>query len=265
ARSARFRRLLGGQGVDDELRAVLRTGDRPWGVVSLFRMGGGPPFGTREITLLAGLSTPLADHLRRFARFAGPRSEPGDAPGLLLFDEYGEATSINEEARRYLALLPEGPSQPTALGFRLPIWLIGASLQARAIAHGHDRGSARIRIRTVDGRWLACRASCLSGPGGRPGPTALVIEPAPAADLAVIVTQAYGLTPREFEVARLVARGSATAEIAAALFVSPHTVRGHLKAAFAKTGVSSRGELVARLFTLRPKPAPTGPASWPSS
>ncbi|WP_091094370.1 response regulator transcription factor [Nonomuraea wenchangensis] len=38
-----------------------------------------------------------------------------------------------------------------------------------------------------------------------------------------------GLTPREFEVARLVARGLSTAEIAADLFVSPHTVRGHLK------------------------------------
>ncbi|MFC5821295.1 cyclase family protein [Nonomuraea harbinensis] len=160
----------------------------------------------------------------------------------------GEATSINEEARRYLALMPDGPSMPTALGLRLPIWLIGTTLQARAIAQGHDRGNARIRIRTLDRQWLTCRASCLSGPGGRPGPTALVIEPASPGDLAVIVAQAYGLTPREFEVAQFVARGLSTAEIATALFISPHTVRGHLKAVFGKAGISSRGELVAHLF-----------------
>lgn len=249
ARSARFRRLLGDQGVDDELRAVLRIGDRPWGVVSLFRMRGGPAFGAREIALLADLSGPLADRLRRFAHPSGPDGDPGArAPGLLLFDEHGEATSVNEEARRYLALMPDGPSMPTALGLRLPIWLIGTTLQARAIAQGHDRGNARIRIRTLDRQWLTCRASCLRGPGGRLGPTALVIEPASPGDLAVIVAQAYGLTPREFEVAQFVARGLSTSEIATALFISPHTVRGHLKAVFGKAGISSRGELVAHLF-----------------
>lgn len=253
ARSARFRRLLGDQGVDDELRAVLRIGGRPWGSVSLFRMRGGRAFGPPEIALLAELSGPLADRLRRFARPSASDGGPGaPAPGLLLFDEHGEATSINEEARRHLAALPDGPSTPSALGLRLPIWLIGTALQARAIAQGHDRGSARTRIRTVDGRWLTCRASCLTGPGGRPGPTALVIEPAAPADLAVIVAQAYGLTPREFEVAQLVARGLPTTEIAAALFISPHTVRGHLKAVFGKAGITSRGELVAQLFAETP-------------
>ncbi|GII94072.1 hypothetical protein Ssi02_43030 [Sinosporangium siamense] len=63
-----------------------------------------------------------------------------------------------------------------------------------------------------------------------------------------MVAQAYGLTARELEVAHLVARGLPTGEIAAELFVSPHTVRDHLKAAFRKTDVSVRGELVARLF-----------------
>ncbi|MEU6711423.1 helix-turn-helix transcriptional regulator [Nonomuraea sp. NPDC046802] len=255
ARSARFRRLLGGQGVDDELRAVLRIGGRPWGSASLFRMRGGPAFGSDEIALLADLSGPLADRLRRFARPSGSDAGPAaSAPGLLLFDEHGEATSINEEARRYLALLPDGPSTPSALGLRLPIWLMGTALQARAIANGRERGSARMRIRTRDRQWLTCRASCLSGPGGQPGPTALVIEPATPADMTVIVAQAYGLTPREFEIAQLVARGLPTAEIATTLFISPHTVRGHLKAVFGKTGICSRGELVARLFAEHHRP-----------
>ncbi|WP_405659555.1 LuxR C-terminal-related transcriptional regulator [Streptomyces sp. RK9] len=250
ARSARFRRLLGSQGVGDELRAVLRVGDRPWAVISLFRMGDGAPFGRDEINLLAGLSAPLASRLRRFARpSASDGRTDAPAPGLVLFDPSGEPASINEEARQHLSRLPEGPSVPSQLGLRVPIWLVATALQARAIARGRERtGGARTRIRTVDGRWLTCHASCLSGPAGQPGPVAVVIEPAAAADRAVLVAEAYGLTPRELQITQLVTRGLPTAEIAATLFISPHTVRDHLKAVFGKAEVSSRGELVARLF-----------------
>ena len=45
-----------------------------------------------------------------------------------------------------------------------------------------------------------------------------------------------------------IARGASTAEIAAELFLSTHTVRDYVKTVFEKLGVSSRGELVARLF-----------------
>ncbi len=248
ARSARFRRLMLGRGMHDELRAVLRTGDRPWGLVSLFRTA--DTFGPNDIALLAELSRPLAERLREFAR--PPRSEPRTgqpAPGLILFDESGEAMSINDEARHHLELLPKGPSFPSALGLRLPIWVIGTALQARAVAGGLDHGDARVRIRTTDERWLTCHASCLTRPGGLPGPVAVVIEPAAPADLAVLVAEAYGLTSRELQITQLVSRGMTTAEVARTLFISPHTVRDHLKTVFAKAGVSSRGELVARLFT----------------
>jgi hypothetical protein len=49
--------------------------------------------------------------------------------------------------------------------------------------------------------------------------------------------------------------GDGTAEIADELFLSAHTVRDHVKAIFAKVGVSSRGELVARLFAEHYQPA----------
>ncbi len=129
------------------------------------------------------------------------------------------------------------------------IWVVSTALQARAVADGRDHVDARIRVRTTEGGWLVCHASCLTGPGGEPGPVALVTEPAAPSDLAVLVADAYGLTPRELQVTQWVARGTATDGIAAALFLSPHTVRDHLKAVFGKTGVSSRGELVALLFT----------------
>ncbi|MFK4064966.1 LuxR C-terminal-related transcriptional regulator [Streptomyces sp. NPDC029674] len=248
ARSTRYRRLLRGWGVHDELRAVLRVGDRPWGLVSLFRHE--EAFRPDEIALVADQSRPLATLLRGFARPPAPVPRAGaPAPGLILFDGSGEAMSINEEARQHLASLPTGPSFPSPLGVRLPIWVIGTALQARAVADGHDHGDARVRIRTTEGRWLVCHASCLTGPGGQPGPVALVIEPPAPADLAVLIAESYGLTPRELEVTQLIARGTTTAEIASTLFITPHTVRDRIKTLFAKVGVSSRGELVARLFT----------------
>jgi hypothetical protein len=47
-------------------------------------------------------------------------------------------------------------------------------------------------------------------------------------------------------------------EIATALRLSPHTVRDHVKAIFHKVEVSSRGELVAKLFAehVEPEHAP---------
>ncbi|SCG53372.1 hypothetical protein GA0070609_2804 [Micromonospora echinaurantiaca] len=66
-RSAQYRRLRG-QGVIDELRAVLRAGGKPWGVVSLFRSTGRAPFGPTEIDVVVGLSASLGARLRSLAR-----------------------------------------------------------------------------------------------------------------------------------------------------------------------------------------------------
>jgi DNA-binding CsgD family transcriptional regulator len=49
-----------------------------------------------------------------------------------------------------------------------------------------------------------------------------------------------GLTTREAEVVGWVARGKTNAEIAAALFISPQTVRKHLENVFMKLGVRTR-------------------------
>jgi DNA-binding NarL/FixJ family response regulator len=52
--------------------------------------------------------------------------------------------------------------------------------------------------------------------------------------------EALGLTSRELEVLRLVAKGSSNREIAGALVISEHTVARHVQNIFAKLGVSSR-------------------------
>jgi DNA-binding CsgD family transcriptional regulator len=58
----------------------------------------------------------------------------------------------------------------------------------------------------------------------------------------------YGLSPRELQIARMVAAGATNRAIADALEISLWTVSTHLRRVFAKTGVGSRAEMVAELF-----------------
>ena len=57
-----------------------------------------------------------------------------------------------------------------------------------------------------------------------------------------------GLSSREVEVLRLVAKGMTNAQIAKGLFISPRTVNGHLTSTYHKTGASGRVE-AARFAT----------------
>lgn len=55
------------------------------------------------------------------------------------------------------------------------------------------------------------------------------------------------LTTREMDIARLVAAGKSSKDVAAALVLSPRTVDNHLQRIYAKLGVTSRTELAAAL------------------
>ncbi len=167
----------------------------------------------------------------------------------MVFAPDGELTAVNDDALAWLEELPAELDERDAFGVRLPMVVVGALMRARAIAADRDPRSARARLRSsATGRWLVCHASCLRGADGAIGNTALVIEPATASEVAPIVVQAYNLSPREQQLTELIASGLGTAELARRLHLSPHTVRDYVKAIFEKVGVSSRGELVARLF-----------------
>ena len=53
-----------------------------------------------------------------------------------------------------------------------------------------------------------------------------------------------GLTPREVEILRLIARGLTNPEIAAQLFLSNHTIKTHISRIFAKTGSRDRAAAI---------------------
>jgi len=249
ARSPRYRRFLRPLGIEDELRAVLQTGKTRWGQVSLFRENRAAPFTPEETALVASLSAPLAQALRVRARVPEDAGVGAlDAPGVMTFDASGALTSINDEARQWLDELPRSWFPRGPIDENPPNWVVATLARARAVTEERDRGAARVRLRTRSGRWLVCHASTLRDADGAIEASALVIEPAQAAEVAPIVAEAHELSRREKEVAQLLAHGASTADIARELFISTHTVRDYVKAIFAKVGVSSRGELVAKLF-----------------
>ncbi|HVM51818.1 MAG TPA: helix-turn-helix transcriptional regulator [Acidimicrobiales bacterium] len=262
ARSIRYRDFMQPQGYDDELRSVFRTGSNTWGVVGLYREAGHPPFDESDLAVMKGISSVVADALRLHVRQASPWLGQPSAPGLVVFDRHGRVMSANADAMYWLReLWPSSPlpatTEITSLDIftlrdrdlEVPTSLFALVARARAVADGRERTPARLRLRDQRGRWLVLHASCLSGPGSPDaGPVAVVIEAAKSAEIAPIIIEAYSLAPRERDVLSGIARGGSTAEIAAELFLSPHTVRDYVKTVFEKLGVSSRGELVARLY-----------------
>jgi DNA-binding CsgD family transcriptional regulator len=57
----------------------------------------------------------------------------------------------------------------------------------------------------------------------------------------------YRLTPRELEIAQLVAQGWTNSDIASQLWIQPNSVKQALKRMFRKTGATTRAEMVAKL------------------
>ena len=84
------------------------------------------------------------------------------------------------------------------------------------------------------------------------------------------VTAGMPLSPREMEIARMVAKGYPNKTIAAVLEISSWTVSTHLRRMFAKLGVSSRAAMVARVLenphppSVAPPPASAGDGVRPA-
>jgi DNA-binding CsgD family transcriptional regulator len=87
-----------------------------------------------------------------------------------------------------------------------------------------------------DGRWML-----------------LIFDPSRHRPRHELISQDLGISPREAELAALLAQGMELSQIAAKLCISVHTARTHLKTIFAKTRCRSQSELIRRILS--------GPAS----
>lgn len=241
-RSPRFRHFASDTGMRAEVRMAFTVGDAAWGIAQINRAGTGARFSDDEKAWLERVAPHVARGLRR-TLLTTPSKAAVRGPGVVVLDRGGAVVSTTPEAREWLAelnpalLTGGGPDLP------LPFHAHGFAVRVRA---AHEDGEPRLhaRLRTRNGVWVLMHGSPLQGSDL----FALIIEPAKASDVAPLIVEAYGLTVRELDVTRAIARGLKTAEIAAHLHLSPHTVRDHVKAVFEKVGVSSRGELVHKVF-----------------
>lgn len=251
-RSARAREFLAPQGYGDEMRAAFRTGEHTWGVVDLFRYADRPAFSPQDAELIRLITPYVSAALRALSISHKPSESEFNTPGTLIYDNERTLVSFDEAGERWLSILTDGDWQafPSSLSA-----VYACVARAQMIAAGREQGPASARFRTPAGVWLVVHASCLRSPDGSLGQVAVTIGPAKSAQIAPIIVEAYGLTQREQEIARAVARGLQNSDIASEMHLSPHTVRDHLKAVFGKLEVRSRGELVAKIFADHYEPA----------
>jgi len=247
--STRHRTILAGLGYGDELRVVFRCGGTVWGAACLSRAAGDPPFSRAEIAFVAQVCEPVARGLRLSHLLAGDGPADPAPPGVLVLGDDDSVISETGAARHWIAQLPADQ----AGGLQLPAAIISAASQARAADLARPGcGVASGRVRTAAGRWLRLHAERMTTTGAwdedGAGQTAVILEPAGPAELSPLLLDLHGLTEREREITRLLLRGLPTAEIAGTLFISRHTLSDHMKAIFAKLGVSSRPELTALLL-----------------
>ena len=124
--------------------------------------------------------------------------------------------------------------------------------------------AAGLNLYAAEAAAQASRAHGRAGRGRRATASAarahVLLAAAPEGRTPLALTLALappGLTRRESEVAQLAARGLASSAIAGHLCLSVRTVETHLARAYAKLGISGRGELAEALLAAAPQPGGT--------
>ena len=238
AKSERFQNVWRPLGLDQELRVLFDAEGTSWGAAGLVRAG--HDFSDRELEYLAAVAPAIATATRIAVRADIAGRAEGAAPAIVILSAQGDLRSATPEAKVWEEKLNLDDSNRFAVMMRI---MAKGALSNRATG---------FHARMSDGRgdWAVLQASSLVG-GDENGEVAVSIESVRGEQLTSMLLVAYGLSPRARDGCLEVIVGRSTATIAQRLYVSPNTVQDHLKSAFAKVGVRSRGELVARL---QPRP-----------
>jgi DNA-binding CsgD family transcriptional regulator len=242
-RSTRYNELLAPAGIPFELRAAFVNRGRVWGAVHLARREDRRDFTVDDAATLAAVTAVIADGIRTSLRFDAAReARAQSAPGLVVLGPGNEIEMITPPARELLAAME---SQNAHSDETPPSALLALAAFARSKNGAADCEGDSVAVPTASG-WVTLHASLPEGGAG--GRVAIMLERSTTKHSTAIRLEADGVTPREREIAALVAQGLSNPEIAKALILSPYTVQDHIKSLFEKTGVSSRQELVARIF-----------------
>jgi DNA-binding CsgD family transcriptional regulator len=235
-----WRELLGEHGVRDVASIVFRDRFGCWAFLDLWRRV--DVFTDAEARALGAHVDTITTALRRctlrtFSRSTRPpHRHPRTGPIVLVLSDQLEVRRQTAETERYLrALVPPVDDRPP-----IPAGAYNVAAQLLASEAGIDDHPPAARVHLGEGDWLALRAARIGCD------IAVAIEHASPADRLDLFRRSAGLTPRETELLDLLAAGADTRTIAEHMFLSEHTVQDHLKSIFAKSGATSRRDLLAR-------------------
>lgn len=245
-RSSRFREMLQPSGFADEMRAALIYEGKCWGYLTLFRR---QLFLDAERDVLADFVPVIASSLRSTSLFLPEEAVSGieQGPGILVLSEQLDSFSANEAAESWLTLLQQWESIDSRTLPR-PIRAVCSRLLSQPSGGARYSDEAKVSLCLPDLPCITIRASRLRGSAATGG-IAVLLEQATPAEMLPMIADAYGLTEREKEIISELVTGASTKELAQTLHISTYTVQDHLKSIFAKTGVSSRRELIWHLFS----------------
>lgn len=241
-----WREILGPAGIGDVIGVRLVADGTCWGLLHLARARSDGWFDEDEAALLAEVAPLLTARLRGALRTAGRPGDLWPEPGTVVVDRKLNLVAATEQAWRWIERLgipPLNEDEP------LPAFVYAAAARV-ANSPPQPPRPARVRLQAADGRWVVVQVAALTeGPGsaGAGSGYAVTLHGARSDDLAPLLMRAWALTNRERDVAQLVIDGLATEDIATTLFISPHTVRDHIKVIFDKIGIRRRRDMVAAL------------------
>jgi DNA-binding CsgD family transcriptional regulator len=240
SKSARWRELIAPLGLGDEMRVALRAGDTTWGFLCLHRAGKSP-FTPREVDAVRRAAGDAALAVREaVASVVEPPSSSDDGlNAVVLLD--GEIVS------GWTGRLPIFDGRPLEPGSRAPLQVLALMRQLEAAERESQDLAPFVRTLLLgQSSFVEARAERLHRQSTR-STVAVTFTPALPRALSSLRLAASGATKAQRRVAALLLRGHSTKEISSALRIGEHTVQDHLKAVFARFGVSTRRELVYAL------------------
>jgi len=253
ARSELYNEVLRPAGITDCVSLVLRNPQgRPIGALKLFRHTGSPRFRRDEVQVLAELEPCLAQVLRP------GELDPADCDvedtALMVTTPMGQLMWTSAEARHLLGLAFGARWRPQA---GLPPGVQGLLQQLACLTEGSPAGAAtgpvmpQFDLRNAAG-WFSLRATPLAPAAGNAAAVGVEITrrvPRPVRLLRTLRT--LGLPRRQHEMAYWLARGLPESRIAERMGITGNTAVYHRRELYARLGVHSRSELVARLAPRR--------------
>jgi DNA-binding NarL/FixJ family response regulator len=181
--------------------------------------------------VLAGVAHLLADYADRIIiTEMDANTAVGHVVDIVLYDAFAQPESDQDE----IAVLIDNPRARRVVVYT---WNFQPDLVERACELGvHGYLSKTLSARDLVAALEAVHAGerVISHPPPRPGSALGLDWPG----------RTEGLTDRESEVLALITQGKSNAEIASLTFLSPNTVKSHIRATYRKIGAASRAQAV---------------------